>query len=290
MNQQNNVQDEQTNYQIRVEKKHNYFYKIINLINGKFYYGIRSTNKEPTNDIKYMGSGKLIKKAIKKHGKENFIKEIIADYPTRKEASDHEKLFVTQELIELEECYNLRCGGDNENLLSETAKQKISAKRILQVYTDERRQKISSSMTGEKNHFYGKTHSDDTKQHLSELNKGKIIPLETRKKIGDSCRREKNGFYGKTHSIESKIKQSESHKNMSDYTKELLSKKKKDYLKTHLANCSKQCSINELIFNSLKEASLFLKICVSTLKKRIESDDLKWINWNYIQFEDNLKK
>lgn len=271
------------------EKKHNYFYKTTNLINGKYYYGIRSTDKRPETD-NYFGSGKALKHAIQKYGKENFKKEIIAEYPTRKEVSDHEKRVVTEELIELEDCYNLRMGGDNEFIMSETTKQKISAKKILQVYTDERRQKISSSMTGEKNHFYGKTHSDDTKQYLSKINKGKTIPLETRKKIGDSLRGEKNGFYGKKHSDETKIKQSESHKNMSNHTKKLLSKKKTDYLKTHLANCSKQCSIDELIFNSLKEASLFLKICVPTLKKRIESSDLKWINWNYIQFEDNLKK
>ena len=64
-----------------VEKKHNYFYKITNLINGKFYYGIHSTNDL---DDGYFGSGTALKSAVKKYGIDSFKKEIICDYKTRK--------------------------------------------------------------------------------------------------------------------------------------------------------------------------------------------------------------
>lgn len=47
-------------------------YKTINLINGKWYIG-RDSNDNPN----YLGSGKLLKRAIEKYGKENFKKEII---------------------------------------------------------------------------------------------------------------------------------------------------------------------------------------------------------------------
>lgn len=40
-------------------------------------------------------------------------------------------------------------------------------------YSVERKQKISKQMTGEKNHFYGKKHTEKTKNHLSETKKGK---------------------------------------------------------------------------------------------------------------------
>ena len=47
-------------------------YCIINKINGKKYIG-----SDSNNNPKYYGSGVYIKKAIKKYGKENFVKEIL---------------------------------------------------------------------------------------------------------------------------------------------------------------------------------------------------------------------
>lgn len=104
-------------------RKHNTFYKITNLINGKYYFGIHSTDR--LNDS-YFGGGIKLRDAINKYGKENFVKEIIADYPTRKEASDHERLIVTKELVESDQCYNIRTGGDNEVTISRESAQKIS--------------------------------------------------------------------------------------------------------------------------------------------------------------------
>ncbi len=49
-------------------------YKTTNLINGKIYIG-QDSNNNPT----YYGSGKLLKIAIKKYGKENFKKEILEE-------------------------------------------------------------------------------------------------------------------------------------------------------------------------------------------------------------------
>lgn len=92
-----------------MEKKYNYFYKITNIVNGHFYYGIHSTDNI---DDGYMGSGVAIKNAIKKYGIENFEKEILKFFETRKEASDYEEENVTMSLIKENDCYNVIPGGD----------------------------------------------------------------------------------------------------------------------------------------------------------------------------------
>ena len=79
-------------------------YKTTNVINGKYYIGKHQTKN--LNDS-YMGSGKLLKQAIKKYGTENFIKEILYVFETEEEMNAKEK-----ELVILEETsYNLCIGG-----------------------------------------------------------------------------------------------------------------------------------------------------------------------------------
>lgn len=85
-----------------------FFYKTTNLINGNFYYGIHST--KDLND-QYLGSGLLIEKAIKKHGRKNFKREIIKIFNSRLEAYEYESLIVNEDLLKDRNCYNRALGG-----------------------------------------------------------------------------------------------------------------------------------------------------------------------------------
>jgi group I intron endonuclease len=89
-------------------------YKITNLINGKIYVG---KDKNDRND--YFGSGRLIKRAVTKYGRENFRKEIIESCNTISELNDKEIFWI----LELKSRdpkigYNIAKGGDGGDLIS----------------------------------------------------------------------------------------------------------------------------------------------------------------------------
>jgi len=88
--------------------KYHYLYKITNKINSKFYIGVHNT--DDLNDG-YMGSGIVLKKAMRKYGSSNFIKEYLMFFDTPEEAFEKEKELVNEELVKRNDCYNMRVGG-----------------------------------------------------------------------------------------------------------------------------------------------------------------------------------
>lgn len=80
-------------------------YKTTNLLNGRFYIG-----KDEKNDSNYLGSGKILKLAINKNGRENFKKEILEFCDTRKELNEREKHWINI-LSATTVGYNIADGG-----------------------------------------------------------------------------------------------------------------------------------------------------------------------------------
>ena len=86
-----------------------YIYITTNLINGKRYIGQHKTDNP--NDS-YLGSGKLLKEALVKYGKENFIKEILDICETPQEANDKECYYIAlYNAVKSNDFYNLSEGG-----------------------------------------------------------------------------------------------------------------------------------------------------------------------------------
>jgi hypothetical protein len=130
-------------------------YKITNIINGKFYIG-----KHITNNLKddYMGSGKLIKKAIEKYGLENFKKEIIKVYSNENDMNIAESILVD---LTDNNTYNLQPGGKgdwsyvNGNNLSNTTYLKNKKSNTMKEYWTEERKKEKSEDMKEYNKING---------------------------------------------------------------------------------------------------------------------------------------
>ena len=147
-----------------------YIYRITNLINGKTYIG-QHKYKDLNDD--YMGSGKILKQAYAKYGIENFKKEIICKNVQYKETiDDMEKFYIKKEREQNPNgCYNIADGGQGGYLGEEVCK------------------KMSESVKGDKNAFYGKHHSEETKRKMSEARKGKKrgpLSEELKKKLSEA--------------------------------------------------------------------------------------------------------
>lgn len=85
-----------------------YLYKITNLVNAKIYVGVHKTKNL---DDGYMGSGKVIIRAIDKHGTDSFRKDILEYFDNSKSMYAREKEVVTEIFLLREDTYNLRRGG-----------------------------------------------------------------------------------------------------------------------------------------------------------------------------------
>lgn len=102
-----------------------------------------------------MGSGKIIKRAIKKHGAENFRKEWVMFCEDADELNYWESVFVDETWIERADTYNLTTGGKQNNVMSIETRTKMSKSHIGkspankgQKWSDEQCKRHSDRMKG----------------------------------------------------------------------------------------------------------------------------------------------
>jgi group I intron endonuclease len=160
-------------------------YKTTNLVNGKQYIG-----RDAHNNPNYYGSGSLLKRAIRKYGKENFKKEILEWCENINHLIERERYWLEYYDAGNDSMFynlhNLSLGG---SLTGE--KHPMFGK----VTPDHVRKKITESMMGEKNHFYGKRHSQKTKDLISKIHSKKTISDRHKKQISEAGLGEKNGNF-----------------------------------------------------------------------------------------------
>ena len=172
----------------RKEKKHHYIYKTTNLKTGKFYVGMHSTDNLKDG---YLGSGKRLRRSIRKYGKDNFKLEILEFLTDRSSLKDREKELVNEDLLKDPMCMNLQPGGGGgfssethrNNFFAAALKDKtryskavnsLHNKRKIDSEYDKRWKKIiSDSLIGRKT-WLGKKHSEESKRKIGDSNRDKI--------------------------------------------------------------------------------------------------------------------
>jgi hypothetical protein len=175
---------------VRAKKKIHYIYKTTCDVTGRYYIGMHST----TNiDDGYMGSGRRLRYSIRYHGKDNHTKEILEFFDTRELLIEAEIEAITPDMLTDKNCMNLKEGGEggsdfkhvNDKGLNNKVNQCVlgghaTAKKLEdEDYAKWHSEKSSKAM--KKVHdmgkvpydnFKNKSHSEETKQKMSESSKG----------------------------------------------------------------------------------------------------------------------
>lgn len=254
-------------------KKHKckiyYIYRITNFINGKIYIGKHIQNNYKID--KYLGSGNLIKAAVKKYGNVNFKKEILSYHSNEADLSKAESLAITESMVLDPMYYNLKPGGTgfshgNYNPNKNCTYIINEKNEIIKIHVDEYDPSVHKhAIMNDNNGMYNKVIvkndngdklivdknniPDGYKFHLSAYKRSD----EYKQKMSIACSGEKNGMYGKK---------------QSDKMKEMVRKK---------------VYIEGTIYNSRKEAAELLNIKNANLiTKRCNSKSKKFKEWYYL--------
>lgn len=136
---------------------HYIVYKTTNTITGRFYIGSHQTKKL---DDGYLGSGKILKQSIKKHGKQHFQREIIAYCVSPMLMRQIEAQQVRYAILNFgRACYNRSFSGVGGMLGRDNGfygrKHTAETKAVIS-------EKAKVHTKGENNGFYGKKHSAES--------------------------------------------------------------------------------------------------------------------------------
>lgn len=223
-----------------------WIYCITNLVNGKKYVGQTRNkggykcrwddHKKLLRANKHVGrNGKAdhLQNAWNKYGEENFDFILLHEIISNTEEECKNKLdeleihyIKTWKLLNRDLGYNIADGGGaSNNFAGKTKEEMIEIKS-----------KMSNSHKGKHNGFYGKHHSEYSKNKISNSKKGKYV--------GES-----NPFYGKKHSDSSKNKVSESKKGKKNYAR---AKK--------IAMLDKNTNEILIVFDSVADANEYLGV------------------------------
>lgn len=169
-------------------RKYHFIYKTTNILTGRYYYGMHSTDDLDDN---YLGSGKRLRRSIIKYGEENHKREIVEFCKDREELIKRESEIVNLNEVAKKDCMNMQLGGGG-GFSSKEHQQKCGAKGRASFLNKLKDQKYSLEFAIRKSkntknahkmgaykyehlNWTGKHHTDETKEKMSLSHKGKHI-------------------------------------------------------------------------------------------------------------------
>ena len=165
----------------RKQKKYHFIYKTTNVLSGKYYIGMHSTDNLEDG---YLGSGTRLRYSINKHGKENHKLDILEFCESRELLKEREEEIVSLNEIAKKDCINLKVGGygglsdeehhqnfieaGKQNLINTKEKREASLKitRSSLEYKEKMRKMKKEYYENNVGTFKGKKHSDETKMKM----------------------------------------------------------------------------------------------------------------------------
>ena len=179
-------------------------YKTTNTINDKIYIGAHKT--KTLNYDGYLGSGKLLKKAVAKYGTKAFVRETLHVFTNPSDMYTKETEIVTEDFVNNPNTYNIATGGNigtSSRKLAREVHRKIVQKRKDRYYTNpklcvcgkplryekKRNQYCSSSCAATINNT-GRAVSDSQKEKVREKVNNRF-PNSKTKKTMERRRKEK---------------------------------------------------------------------------------------------------
>lgn len=174
-----------------------FIYLLANKLNGKRYIGQTAKTvyylfSRYRKEVKaYRGkAARYVARAIKKYGLANFHFSVL-EYCPEDKLNDRERFYIENYHTRFPDGYNLSAGGENERGWKWS---KQSREKLKKWIRDNR------NFDGANNPFYGKTHSERTRQLVTESNRRRSgcvrVPLsqEARKRISDGIKNPAKGL------------------------------------------------------------------------------------------------
>jgi group I intron endonuclease len=264
-------------------------YQTTNVCNGMVYVGVHKL-ANTARSKKYLGSGDRIKAAIKKYGRENFVRETLEEFSSCDDVYAAEAKVVTEDFVKRNDTYNICLGGRGGVNLTEEMKNKLRVANIGRKASPETRIKMSESHKGKirsaehsaklSNSNKGKIRSAEHSAKISAAKKGKnlgrIVSKETKEKI-------RVANTGKKHTDETKAKLSIANKGIQTFLGKTHNEQSRAKIRAANSGANNWGSvaviINGVYYSTIKFAAVAENVSPSTAQYRIKNTKPKWSEW-----------